>query len=208
MNDPTELLPTAFSGDSFALKPALEEISVSSSASTEHALIKRWLKDERTMQTWKVITSRANRHGIPVPPKFFINEILACFYIAKMRAPAFQHQAASARILASFLMGKPNKLSWMPNGEALAAALEKLAESLSHQSALIEKANLIQDSQKAKTSPRVKFIRMVSRLISELCHQPCHYEICVLTEIAFPTKECSVEGVRSALRSQKGLNKS
>ena len=176
----------------------------------DRAHLERWLGEPRADEIWSTVRKHAiDKHRV-ISADLFVGEVLSCRTLAENPEifPQYLAHAKSAETLASFLRGPasgelPPPMPNIPNYLCLAAALEEAARLLRDQAVFSAKAGIVKKSRKKKTQSRVVFIQFLHDVMNALCGQPLDYEVSVLTDIAFPGSETSIEAVRAARRTKK-----
>jgi len=173
----------------------------------DRAHLDRWLGEPRADEIWSTIRKHAiNKHRV-VSGELFITKVLSCRSLAQNPEifPPYLGHARSAETLASFLRGPasgelPPPMPNIPNYLSLATALDETARLLREQALLSAKAGFVKNSGKKKSQSPIVFIQFLHEVMNALCGQPLDYEVSVLTDIAFPGSETSIEAARAARR--------
>jgi hypothetical protein len=171
----------------------------------DRAHLARWLSEPRAEEVWLTIRKHAvDKHGV-ISANWFVAEVLSCRKVAQNLelVPQYLTHAKSAETLASFLRGQASlgpPMPNIPNCLSLAAALDEAARLLREQDVRSAKAGIVKNSRKSKTRPRIVFVQLLQEIMTAFCGKPLDYEVSVLTDIAFPESETSIEAVRSARR--------
>jgi hypothetical protein len=187
-----------------SLKPVLTSLVASEPNGADRDHLLRWLDDPRADDVWTTISKLASkRHGVVLAERF-VHDVLSCRRLATNpnTFPSFLEHAKAAAKLASFLrgpQGMPPPMPHIPNYMSLANALDEAARLLREQATKSD-TGLGRSIRTRRSRPHLQFIRFLGETMSGFCGQSLDYETAVLTDIAFPGQETSVEAVRSARR--------
>ena len=173
------------------------------------AHLNRWADDERADEVWNRIDSAAKEHGMLVPARFFIQEVLGARDIAtsinhrrKYRERYRKHAAQMVEIAKVLREPLPNRLLLIPTGEELAKRLDEAAETYRDYVAVARnKARGIKWTRQSK--PIHVFMSLLSNDLKGITRKWLDYEVAVLTEIAFDKLEIDVDKVIWARRGAK-----
>ena len=146
----------------------------------------------------------SDRDFIKFLDRFFIQEVLGIKHIAgsvevlRNEFPAYRENAERAEKLADFLDQKsdwppppvPRALQFVPHLRETASELRRLAK---------HNVGVSRKNQKGSRQ-RVFFMRKMAELFSEICQGSLDEQVRILTEIAFPERETTINEVRSARR--------
>jgi hypothetical protein len=186
---------------------ALESVLQSAGlGAADVAHINRWAEDPRAEEVWQEIKTHADAHCGWLPPEYFIQNVLAQRSIAQHpdAITNYGEQASAAEALARFLnrFGElpppaPKVLEKFPN---LVESLEGAALLLREYEKVQKASRLARVSRKASTRGRSLFMLWINQLLREVCGKDLDSAAAVLTDIAFPEKETTLDQVRTARR--------
>jgi hypothetical protein len=161
----------------------------------------RWTNDCRTDEAWSKIQKKVRS---PVDEEtfaqIFIRETLATRRVAEAdQWPEFLTHAVEAESLAKFLRGTPIEMLMLPPVPDLVELVPLLEKAGRRLREVASHGMHVSRQHNDGLRPRRVFMRMISTdLIQELCGQPVDDAVCILTDIAFPDRETTIDQVRAA----------
>jgi hypothetical protein len=173
------------------------------------AHLKRWMVDERAGEVWDGIKRAANKHGIFLPPRFFIQEVLGARHIAtsmghrrKHRQRYRKYAAQIEKVVTILREPLPNGLLLIPTGQELAEKLDEVARRYRDYVAVARNNDRgLQWTRESR--PAQVFMSFLSKDLKGITGKWLDYEVAVLTEVAFNEPEIDTDKVLWARRRVK-----
>jgi hypothetical protein len=173
------------------------------------AHLKRWTGDDRTDEVWNTIHRAAQDHGMPLPPRVFIQATLGARKVAKSmnhrRADRERYRKLADQMMriAKFLRTPlPNSVLLIPTGVELARGPDKAAKKCREYVAVSHKVSgVLKWTRKSK--PLHVFISLLSNDLYGLTGRWLDHEVAVLAEIACDESEIDDHQVNWLRRSVK-----
>jgi hypothetical protein len=186
-----------------SFKAVLRECEKSCPSSDDRAHLQRWAADDRAEEVWHKIERAAHNNKLPLPPTYFITEILVTRRVAialghrrELREP-YRNAADEMMRIARFLRKRhPHGMPPYPSGAKLA---EMLDEAASYFRKAVEPARNVPGVLKfgRQSQPHMIFISLVSNDLKAIAGRWLDEEVGVLAEIAFGSPDIiDVEAVR------------
>ena len=175
------------------------------------AHLKRWADDERAEEVWDKIDRAANKRGISLPPRFFIQEVLGARDIAtsihhrrRYREKYRKYAARMTEVAKMLREPLPSGLLLIPTGKELAERLDEAARSYRDYVAVARNEDRgLQWTRQSK--PTHVFISLLSKDLKAITAKWLDYEVAVLTEIAFDEPEIDADKVIWTRRGVKRI---
>jgi hypothetical protein len=171
------------------------------------AHLKRWANDDRADEAWDKIKYAAQMRGMPLPPKFYIREILSARSTAELidrrraERPRYRRFAIQMEEIAGFLRERPSGGGPppIPFGDRLARMLKDAVKILQREADVSwTTPGQIRVSRSNRDRLRVAFTSMVSNDLHRLTGRWLDEEVAVLAEIALNARDITTEQVRWA----------
>ena len=195
-----------------SFKAALKEYIKSPAwSSDDHDHLQRWIDDDRAEQVWDKIQCAVRSNNRRLPPKTFINDMLAARRVAiatghrgKLRE-CYRNAADEMERLAKFLR-KPHPYG-MPGYPQSTKLARMLDEAASYYRTIVEPRRNVSGVLKfsRKAQPHMIFMSMFSNDLKGITRRWHDEEVAVLAEIAFDWPDViDLEAVRWARRQRPG----
>ena len=188
------------------LRRVIEAVKATGGLGTyDHEYLRRWINDDRAEEVWAAVESAMKeRHGGDYVEGFgrvLVREILIVRWAA--RDPDYQvdylARAQQTGDLARFLGRRPPPVH-MPKLDELVGALRSAELRMREHAKEQKSRGRKRPVRRSSARPRVEFMRGVSESLLEFCGRHLDRVAVVLTDIAFPDQETTVDQVRSARR--------
>ena len=175
----------------------------------DRAHLKRWANDVRADEVWNGIKGAAQKRGMLLPARFFIQEVLGTRDIStsinhrrKYRERYRKHAARMAEIAKVLRERLPSGFLLIPTGEELAKRLDEAARVYRDYVAVARnEAGGMKWTRQSE--PIHVFMKQLSTDLKGITGKWLDYEVAVLTEIAFDKLEIDADEVIWARRGAK-----
>jgi hypothetical protein len=178
--------------------------------STDREHISRWAGDDRSDEAWSKIWKRMQQ-GSEFEQGFarvFIRHVLAVRRVAESdHWPNFLRYADEAESLSQFLSGRPFgrlRLPPIPELSYLVPHLEIAAQRLRE---VANNSSPVSRKYHDGLRPRTVFMRMIAEDVRGYCGHPLNEVVCVLTDVAFPGQETTVDQVQPRSQQRYGSDR-
>jgi hypothetical protein len=175
----------------------------------DRAHLERWAADGREDEIWNRISNAAKENGVPLPVRFFIQEVLGARDVASSinhrrnnRELYLKRAARMAEIAKALRTPLPNGFLLVPKGKELAMQLDEAAQTYRAYVAVARKETPGMTWTRM-SKPMHVFIGLVSRDLRGITGKWLDYEVAVLTEIAFDERDIDPKRVLWARNPRK-----